>query len=704
MADHPEVSMQALIDPRSVAIIGASDDPIRIGGRPLDYMLRAGYSGSIWPVNPKRSSVQGLPAFDSIKSLPEAPDACIIAVAALKVPEALQACVEKGVKGVVVFSSGFAEVGSAGKQAQDRMRDVAHLASIRVLGPNCLGVFNARSNWIATFSSPLQHRLPTPGPVSIASQSGAVGSQIFELVRQRGIETGIWITTGNEADVDLADCIAYLARDEETKVIVAYAEGVRDGAAMRKALAEAASANKPVIFMKVGRSEVGAVAAASHTAALAGSDRIYDALFAEYGVLRVKTTDELVDAAYVASRGLYPAGNRLGIMTISGGVGVLMADAAADLNLEVPPLPEAAQATLLDLVPYAAVRNPVDITAQAFNDLGLLSMNLRVMLEHGRFDVVVAYFTMLAATKEVANDLIRALGEIRLHYPDTPIILSMIAPPDIAGHYEEGGFLVFQDPTRAVAAAAVLTRFGRFFNRPTRALPPAALETAQRIASASVSEHQAMAVLSTWGVHCADHRIAATEDEAVAAAREMRGDVVLKVASPEILHKTEMGGVLLGVRGEKEVRSGFRLLMQRTGQHHPDAHVDGIIVAEQVSGGVEAAVGIVRDPVFGPVVMLGLGGVLVELLEDVVFRLAPFGVDEARSMIGELRFAKIFSGLRGAPESDIEALAKLLARISVLAVTETERIESLDLNPVRVLEKGRGVVVLDAVIVPTGSP
>jgi acetate---CoA ligase (ADP-forming) len=697
-------TLRSIVDPRSVAIVGASNDPRRIGGRPLSYMLRAGYGGSIWPVNPTRSEVQGLPAFGSILDVPEAPDACIIAVESAKVASTLEACAERGVRGAVVFSSGFAEIGPEGRVCQDRMLEVARRAGIRLLGPNCLGVFNARSNWIATFSSPVQFELPRPGPVSIASQSGAVGSHIFELVRARGVQTGIWITTGNEADVDLADCIAYLARDEETRVIVAYAEGIRDGSAMRAALEEAALACKPVIFMKVGRSAVGAEAAASHTAALAGSDRMYDALFAQYGVLRVHTTDQLVDAAYAASRAIFPSGNRLGILTISGGVGVLMADAAEDLGLEVPPLPEEGQAMLKALVPYAAVRNPVDITAQAFNDLSLITANLEVMIESGSYDVVVAFFTMLAATAEVAVDLGRAFGGIRRRFPNVPVILSLITPPEVARLYEEGGFLVYQDPSRAVAAARVLTRFGRSFERGEAEPPPPVPDQALRIPQGPMSEGEAMNVLSSWGVDFPRRRVARSADEAAAAARELGKEVVLKVSSPDILHKTEVRGVLLGIRGEAQAREGFHLLMQRVREHRPSARIDGVLVAERIADGVEMVVGVVKDPVFGPAVMIGIGGVFVELLEDVVFRLAPFGIDEARQMIGELRFARVLDGFRGAPAADVDALATLLARVSVLATAEAERLDSLDLNPVRVLPNGRGVVALDAAIVPTLQP
>ena len=702
---RPDIAtLHALISPQSIAVIGASDDPTRIGGRPLGYMLRAGHAGPLWPVNPRRETVQGLPTFPDVQSLPGAPDAAIVAVPAASVADTLEALAEKGTKAAVVFSSGFAEMGAEGQAMQDRIRAVARSRGIRVLGPNCLGIFNARCDWLATFSSSVDHLLPVPGPVSIASQSGAYGSHVFHLMRQRGVETGIWITTGNEADVDVADAISYLAADDETGVIVAYAEGIRDGDAIRAALSAAAEAGKPVIFQKVGRSEVGAAAAASHTAALAGSDRVYDALFEQYGVLRVDTTDQMIDAAYVAARGRFPNGRSLGIMTISGGVGVQMADAAADFGLDVPPMPDSTQKKLKELLPFAAVRNPVDITAQAFNDLSLITTNMRLMLEEGGYDVVVAFFTMIAASRYIADDLIETLQDTRRRFPDKSIILSLIAPPEIVRHYEEGGYPVFEDPTRAVAAAHMLTRFGRFFARPAEAPLLERPHAAPSLPPTALSEHAATELLAAWGLPFVEQRLVSSGHEAESAARDLGRAVVFKVASADIAHKTEVGGVTVGVHADVAAAT-FDGLMSRVAAARPDAKIDGVIVAAMAPEGVEAVVGVQNDPTFGPVVMVGLGGILVEVLEDVAFRLAPFGVEEAHRMVAELKGARIFEGVRGAPPSDVDALARLLAEVSVFAAAEGSRFESVDLNPVRVLPKGetyngRGVVALDALIVP----
>ncbi|MCR9072126.1 MAG: acetate--CoA ligase family protein [Alphaproteobacteria bacterium] len=698
--DRPDVAtLTPLIAPRSIAVIGASDDPTRIGGRPLGYMIRAGFSGPIWPVNPKREMVQGLQAYAEVAALPAAPDAAIVAVPAPMVADTLEALADKGCRGAVVFSSGFAEMGEDGAKLQDRVRSVARAGGIRVLGPNCLGIFNARCDWLATFSSSVDHLLPKPGPVSIASQSGAYGSHVFHLMRQKGVETGIWITTGNEADVDVADAIAYLAADEETKVIVAYAEGIRDGDATRAALEAAAAAGKPVIFQKVGRSEIGAAAAASHTAALAGSDRIYDALFAQYGVMRVDTTDQMIDAAYICSRGAFPDGKAIGLMTISGGVGVQMADAAVDYGLDVKEMPAETQKTLKELLPFAAVRNPVDITAQAFNDLSLITTNMRMMLDEGGYDVVVAFFTMIAASRYIADDLIKTLEDTRERFPDKSIILSLIAPPEIVRHYENGGYPVFEDPTRAVAAAAAISRFGRFFARKNETPPPSVPSKAAAVPARQLGENEASDLLESWGVPFVERRLVTSAREATEAVRAVGGKAVLKIASPDILHKTEVGGVMVGV-GADMAAAAYDGLLGRVSAAAPEARIDGVLVAAMAPEGVETVIGVQNDPTFGPVVMVGLGGILVEVLEDVSFRLAPFGVDEARRMIAELKGAKIYDGVRGAPAADLDALAELLAKVSVFAASEGERIESVDLNPVRVLPKGEGCVALDALIVP----
>jgi len=698
---HPNTeALEALLAPKSVAIIGASHDPTRIGGRPVAYLLRAGFEGPVWPVNPNRETVQGLPAYPSVADVPGAPDACIIAVHAPLVPDTLEACAERGAKAAVILSSGFAEADEEGKRAQERITSIARERGIRVLGPNTLGLFNAHTRWMGTFASTVMYGTPEPGPIGIASQSGAVGSELFGLLRRRGLNTGIWITTGNEADVDLADAIAYLADDPDTEIIVAYAEGVRHGAAMRAALTHASDVGKPVLFLKSGRSEVGAAAVTSHTAALAGADRIYSALFNQLGVVRVASAEELVDAAYVTRRCPLPAGRRLLILTISGGAGVQMADAAADYAISVPSPSSEAQKQLKALLPFAAVRNPVDATAQVFNDITLVGQYLDILLADGHYDVVTLFLTSVAAAEDVARELVAELSRSRERFPDIPLVVSLAAPGDLGKPYTDAGYPLFEEPTRAIRAISILCRLSESKRRQIVVPPVEVPDGAVRVPDRTLGEHGAMNLLESWGIPCVRRRLARSEDEAAAAAVELGGRVALKIVSPDILHKTDVGGVLLGVEGESAVREGYRGIVAHVATERPDANIEGVLVAEMLDEGVDAVVGITLDPTFGPAVMVGLGGVLVEVLDDVAFRLAPFDAEEARRMIAELKGARLFRAFRGRPEADVDELAALLSKMSVFAAAERDALSSVDLNPVRVLPRGEGVVVLDALIVP----
>jgi len=690
-----------LLNPAAVAILGASTDPARIGGRPLRYMLEAGFAGPIYPINPNRETVQGLKAYPSIDQAPGPVDCAIVAVPAALVPDALEACAAQGVKSAVVFSAGFAEAGAEGEALQARVAEIARRTGLRVVGPNCLGVFNAAANFYATFSTSLDGGYPPEGRIAIISQSGAYGSHVFALARARGLGVRYWITTGNESDVEIGECIAWAAMAEDVDLIVAYAEGARDRDALLHGFALARDRGKPVIFMKVGRSAVGAAAVRSHTAALAGTDAVYAAAFRQYGVYRARSTEDMLDAAYACTAGIYPKGRRIGLVTISGGVGVQMADDAIDLGLDVAPMPEPAQAKLREMLPYAAPRNPVDITAQAFNDLSLVERNFELMLEEGGYDAIVAFLTMVAASPYIVDDLVPMLRGLRQRYPERLIVLSLVGPPEIVARYEDAGYLVFEDPCRAVAATAALMGFGASFAR-GRPEPPPVLPAIPTIpggaVEGAVSERDAKAILAAAGIPVVAERLARTAEAAARAAEELGLPVALKLNAPGIAHKTEIGGVLLNLASADAVRDGYAALLSRAAGS--GVRPDGVLVAPMVAGGVETILGVQRDPLFGPAVMFGLGGIFVEALDDVVFRLAPFGLDEARRMIREIKGFKVLQGLRGAPPADLEALAEALARLSALAAASAERIESIDVNPFLVLPEGQGAVALDALIVP----
>jgi acyl-CoA synthetase (NDP forming) len=701
MASRPgPESLRPLFWPKSVAVLGASNDPSRIGGRPIRYLKEGGFPGPIWPINVKGGTIQGLPAFTSVEELPEAAECLIVAVPAAAVCDAVESAAKRGTKAAVVFSAGFAEANEQGKIWQERLVRIAAETGCRIVGPNCLGLFNARHGYAPTFTASLDHGHPKPGVVGMVSQSGAYGSHLFVLTRDRNIGMSCWLTTGNDCDVDVADTIAYFADDPDTKVIAAYVEGIKDRDRFLGALERARAAKKPVVMMKVGRSAVGAAAAVSHTASLAGSDVVYDAALKQLGVHRAETTEEMLDVVYAATRGIFPETNRLGIVTISGGAGVLMADAAERHGLDVAPMPEEAQARLKAILPFAAVRNPVDTTAQFFNDMSLVTEFTRTLLTEGGYGAIVAFVTAIPRNRETGGRLKDALAKATADFPGRLLILCMLASPEMTREYEAEGYLCFEDPSRAVMAAAALHRFARSFTRGSGAPPPALPVSSMPIPIGVVlGEAEAKALLASAGVPVAAEKLAQTPQEAVAVATGIGYPVVLKIASPDILHKTEIGGVRLNLANADAVYLAFAEVMARARKEKPAAKLDGCLIAPMISGGAETILGVVHDAAFGPVVMFGLGGIFAEVLKDVTFRIAPFGLDEARTMIREVKGFPLLDGARGKPKLDQEALARALCALSVYAAANAGRFRSIDVNPFIVRENG--AVAVDALIETT---
>ncbi|MGB3501552.1 MAG: acetate--CoA ligase family protein [Mesorhizobium sp.] len=696
-------ALNALLSPNSVALVGASDDVTRIGGRPLRYLRESGFKGDVFPVNPRRETVQGVKAYPSLASLPRVPDVAILAVPAAATVQAVRECAELGVKAAIVFSAGFAETDDAGRAMQDEMTAIARSSGMRLLGPNCLGVFNSTIGFYGTFSAMLDTGLVTPGPVGIVSQSGAYGSHIMHLSRQRRLGISHFVTTGNESDIDVADALLWMAEQPSINAIMAYAEGVRNRDTFIEALEVARQRRKAVIFMKVGRSEVGAHAVSSHTAALAGSDAVFDAVFRQYGVWRAETIAEQIDIASACSRGIYPKSNKLGIFTMSGGLGIKMADDAEAEGLDVAPMPEAAQAELKEMLPYASPRNPVDATAQALTDLPMMTRFIAAVLEKGGYGIFTGIFGSGPASPTFAGRLRELLETASAASRDTIMALTMSAPPEIVASYEEKGFFVHEDGSALMKMMGALVHFGKAFDRAGAGAATVEAPAPVELPGDAVSEHEAKRILGEAGIRFPADRLVSAGEDVGAAAQAAGFPVVLKIVSPDIAHKTEIGGVIIGVKDADEARAAGETILKRAAEKAPGARIDGILVSPMISGGVEVIAGVARDPVFGPVVMFGLGGVFVEVLKDVTFRVAPFDRDEAATMIREIRGYPMLEGVRGAAPADVDALADMLAALSRFAAANAQTIESIDLNPVRVLEKGAGVVALDALIVPAGA-
>ncbi|MHA1166079.1 MAG: acetate--CoA ligase family protein, partial [Alphaproteobacteria bacterium] len=609
----------------------------------------------------------------------------------------------RGVKSAIIFSSGFAEVGSSdGEAMQAQLSDIARRTGIRILGPNCLGILSFKSRFFATFSSSGDGGYPEAGSLAIISQSGAYGTHLYGVARDWGLGVSHVITTGNECDVDVAECIGWAAEADEVKVIAAYAEGIKDGPALIKSLRLARANNKPVIFMKVGRSKEGAAAAASHTASLAGADEIYDAVFSQYGVYRTDTTEKMLDIAYACTAGIYPTGKRIGLVTISGGVGVQMADYSNKMGLDVAPMPKEAQAHLKKKLPFASAVNPVDTTAQFFNDMSLVSENFNIMLRHGRYDVVVAFFTMVATSTYVIEPLLKELIAIRKAFPDRLIILSLMGPPEAVARYRDAGFLTFEDPCRAIAAVSALVEYGMSFEGAEISAAEDSVDARalKDLPNQALSEWESRELLAGAGIPVVEGKLVNSAEEAAKAAAALGCPVVMKINGADISHKTEIGGVELNVTSPDEARRLYDELLSRVTKNAPGSRSCGVIVAPMIAGGVETILGVQVDPAFGPSVMFGLGGVFVEVFQDVVFRLAPFSRGEAMKMISSIKGVKLLRGVRGGPPSDIDALADALVALSQFAAGHADTLASIDVNPFVVLPKGRGAVALDCLVVP----
>ena len=459
-AESDPGSLRALFRPRSVAVVGASRDPARIGGRIFRYIRDGGFAGPVYPIGTGAEPVQGTDPIPSLDDLPSPADLVFVVVPAPAAPGAVRAAADRGCGACVVVSSGFAESGPEGELLQQRIEAVARDTDMRIVGPNCMGVMNPRIGLFGTFMSALDGMELAPGNVALVSQSGAFGTHAALLLRNRGLDLSLWCTTGNECDVDVADGIACAARDEDTEVIVAYLEGCRDLGKLEAALAVASETRKPIVALKTGCSDPGAAAARAHTAADPGDDARFSEIFVRSGVYRARTIEELIDVTGACAANAFPNGRRAGLLTISGGVGVVMADAAVRAGLEVAPMPVPVEAELKALLPFASARNPIDCTAQAFNDWSLFDRFLDAVVRQGGYDSIVLFLATVGANPAVMEPLMGRLEAVRAAHPDRVMALSLITDDERRLRLERAGFLVFEDPTRAVNTVAAVTHVG----------------------------------------------------------------------------------------------------------------------------------------------------------------------------------------------------------------------------------------------------
>lgn len=692
--------LEALFKPQSIAIFGASDDVTKIGGRPLQFLQKYGYAGRIYPINRKAGLVQSLPGYAALADVPEAPELAVIAVPPAGVLEAVQDCARRGVKAAVILSAGFSEMGEEGSRLQAQIGDVARASGMRIVGPNCLGAVGVPDRSIATFSVALEAGFPTAGAVGIVSQSGNLGSFTLRLAGERGLGISRLLTTGNECDVDIADAIASLASDPGTSVILCCMETCRDGEKLRQAMAMAREADKPLVVLKVGVSEAGSAAAASHTGALAGSDAIFDAVLRQGGAIRVPSIEQLLEVGHalsVVGAARLPRGSRVAVLTASGGFGVLLADAASAQGLALPKLRAETQQRILSIVPFAAPSNPVDMTAQVSSRPEVLAQVLDAVAQDDSCDALILQSANAFHMPRLRDVFLEALTQVRRDHPSRLIVLCARAPQEVRTQLAALGFPMVEGIDAACATLAALMRFGA-----RGPAPAAAFDIARSPldADAFATEASAKGVLAEAGLPVPQEVIVATRDQALAAARRLGFPLVLKIVSPDIAHKTEVGGVFVGVRSEAQLIEEYDRLLERVALNAPQARIAGVLLAQMVQGGVELILGTTQDPVFGPMVMVGLGGIFAEILQDVSLQPAPVDEVRATEMLRSLKAFPLLDGARGRPKADVQAAAQAIAALSRFAVRHAQSVAEIDINPLMVLDQGRGAYALDALLVP----
>ncbi|NND02740.1 MAG: GNAT family N-acetyltransferase [Acidimicrobiia bacterium] len=688
-------SLMPILYPASIAVIGASRDADSIGGRLMENLLMRGFTGPVYPVNPSADFVHSVRAYDSVLDIPDAVDLAFIVVPARFVASVLEQCGEKGVRGVVVISAGFGETGEDGEQVERQLRAIARKNGMRLVGPNCMGVLNTDSKIV--MDGQFGPYFPPAGNVAMASQSGALGLAILQQADELNIGISTFVSLGNRLDVSSNDLLLYWEGDPATDVILLYMESFGNPRRFGR-LAKRISRSKPIVAVKSGRSSAGARAASSHTGALASLDHAVDALFLESGVIRTDTLDELFAVTSLLAQQPLPKGRRVAVLSNAGGPAILAADSLEAHGLVLPGLSDELQSEIMThLLAEASAANPVDMVASAGPDQ--YAACLDALLASDEIDAVVVIHI---PTDRGGSAAVAAAVESKIADRDqdkTLLAVYMGGLPDDSADYPVPVYNYPEAAAKALAEAATYAEWRAKpegeYDRPADVDRVAAEKVVRNALAASdeegvwLSDAQMQELLAAYGIPIVRSRVAETADEAVKIAAELGTAVALKIVAPSVLHKSDVGGVALNVSGENAVREAFA---QVTGIAD-DA--EGAVIQEFVGSGHEVIVGMTEDPLFGPLVVFGLGGIFVELMQDVAFRINPLSDVEAREMIAEVKAAKLLDGYRGEPAGDVDALVEVLQRVSAL-IDDNPEIAEMDLNPVKALEPGQGVRVVDA--------
>lgn len=709
-------NLDYIFSPRSVAVVGASTTPGKVGYDIFKNILRGEYTGILYPVNPRAKSILSVRAYSSIQEIPGEVDLVMIILPPQLALKAVEDAIEKGAGGIVIVSAGFREVGGEGLEVENRIVELCRNAGVRLIGPNCLGVINPVSS--VKLNASFSTRMPEVGNISFISQSGALCTSVLDMAADRQFGFSKFISIGNKADVDELDLLQYLHEDPDTEVIMMYIEELRRGPEFIEAVKDITSGPRrtPILAIKSGRTAAGAKAASSHTGSLAGSEGVYDALFEQSGIIRVETIDQLFDFAGVftykqesqlgkVTRKL-PAGNRVAIVTNAGGPGIVATDMTISSGLQLAEFNEETIETLSSHLPATAnLNNPVDIIGDAAQER--YQQALQAVIRDEGVDGAVVILTPQSMT----NALATAEAVVKVaRTSNKPILSCFMGVVDVSKgveYLQEHGYPVFKFPENAARAFGVLYRYSRWLNRQHLAefklkydKQKAAdiIQNCLKQGKTSLGELDGLGLLQCYGFNTLPTKLARDADEAVSAASEMGFPVVMKIVSEQILHKSDAGGVEVNIEDQEGARGAFESIMSNCRGYNPQAKLQGALVQKMAPSGHEVIMGVNRYPYFGPLILFGLGGIFVEVYQDVSFRLAPIGRNEARSMVRDIKGYKILNGFRGQKKADIEKLEKLLVGLSEMALQHPQ-IEEMDINPLLVHPEGKGATVADCRII-----
>ncbi|NLL18944.1 MAG: acetate--CoA ligase family protein [Clostridia bacterium] len=702
--------LHCLFYPKSIVIIGASSNPLKPGGQPLSALVAAGYSGEIFPINPRYEEINGLKCYPNLKSVGKEIDLAIIAVPAKYVPGMLQECGEAKVQTAVIFTSGFAETGEEGKKLQEEIVSVANKYNIRFAGPNCLGIVNAPAKVMANFAvSHNPEKVVKDNAYAFISQSGGFGTITYAEAQKQGLGAQILVSTGNEADLDFTTFLHYIVEHTDVKAVAAYLEGVKDGKSFVQAADKALTKGIPLILLKVGKHEIAAQAAKSHTGSMVGNDDIYQGFFHQKGIIRVNSVEEMLPLLSLFADKKLPRGNRIGILSSSGGGSVYLADLCTDAGLEVVKLsPNTCKQLEENLPSFITANNPVDLTSHAMMEEGILKNALKAVLEDPQVDLVMVYFNVAG---EPTRHIIAQLEEA-YRTADKPILC-------IGWSHNEEDHLLAQELMRqagipntlqvehGVKALATLASFAGHFRMrqasqespgTTNGLVGKGKEYLAGFDRKALTEREAKQLLQLYNIPVVREEVARSAQEAVSLAEKIGYPVVLKILSPDILHKTEAGGVILNLHSAEEVTAAYDRIINNAKAFNPEAHLEGVLVAELIPPGRELILGIKADPTFGNCVLVGTGGVFVEVLRDFASGVPPISRLEAEAIIKRLKGYPMLEAFRNLGPADLESLVEAVLNLSRMALDLEGIISELEINPLIVGEKGQGVKAVDALI------